>query len=75
MVFDSTSYPVKIVGVEVVAVGSSCKPRSRLMYQGNGLSRLIPRIDSDLPIIGGALVLIGLEIVSLIKQLPHGDSS
>jgi hypothetical protein len=46
-----------------------------LNLPGTNMGRWLPSVDSDLPIVGGALVFIGLEIFSLIKHLPSPASS
>jgi hypothetical protein len=60
----------KIIGAETFAVGAFLLITFFLNQSGTDLGRWLPSIDSDLPIVGGALVFIGLEILSLIKHLP-----
>lgn len=64
----------KIIGTETFAVGAFLLITFFLNQSGTNLSRLLPKLDSDLPIVGGALIFIGLEIFSLIKDLPSSVS-
>lgn len=64
----------KVIGAETIAVGAFLLTTFLLNWSGTNLSRFLPNVDSDLPIVGGALVFIGLEIFSLIKDLPSSVS-
>jgi hypothetical protein len=66
----SASTRFKIIGTETFAVGAFLLLTFFLNLSGTKMVRWLPRVGSDLPIMGGALVFIGLEIFSLIKHLP-----
>ena len=66
----STSTRFKIIGAETIGVGAFLLLAFFLNQEGSELGRSLLSIDSDYPIIGSALVLLGLEIFSLLKRLP-----
>lgn len=62
----------KIIGAETVAVGAFLLLTFVLNQSGTSSSRWLPRADTDLPIVGGALIFIGFEIFSLSSSTcPH----
>jgi hypothetical protein len=60
----------KIVGIETVAVGIFFLVTFLLNQMGQNFGRWLPSIGVDFPIIGGALILVGLETLSLVRNLP-----
>jgi len=70
----STSTRFKIVGSETIAVGTFLLLTFLLDQLGTGFRKWLPPIDSDLPIVGGALILVGLETLSLIRNLSPARS-
>jgi hypothetical protein len=66
----STPTRFKIIGAETLVAGAFLLLTFFLNQSDTGLSRWLPKLDADMPIVGGAMILIGLEIFSLIKHLP-----
>jgi len=61
----------KIVGVETTVVGVFLFLTFLLNQIGPSLGKWLPAIDSDLPIVGAALIFVGLETLSLARHLPR----
>ena len=60
----------KIVGTEVVGMGSFLLVILALQLRASNFNLLIENFGWDYLVIGITLILVGLEILSLIKNLP-----
>jgi hypothetical protein len=66
-----TSTRFKIVGIEVVGLGGFLLTVLALELRSAHANLLVQSFGWDFGIIGGTLILVGLEILSLIKKLPN----
>jgi hypothetical protein len=69
-----TSTRFRIVGTEVVGMGSFLLPVLVLQLRESHFNLLIENFGWDYGIIGLTLILVGLEILSLVKSLPGKGS-
>jgi hypothetical protein len=65
-----TSTRFKIVGVEVVGMGSFLLVILALQLRESHFNLMTENFGWDYGIVGITLILVGLEILSLIKSLP-----
>jgi hypothetical protein len=68
-----TSTRFKIVGVEVVGLGGFLVLLLGLELRTTNAPLMIHGLGWDFGIIGGTLILVGLEILSLIKNIPKSS--
>jgi hypothetical protein len=68
-----TATRFKIVGTEVIGLGSFLLVVLGLQLRASHFSGLVQGFGWDYGILGGTFILIGLEILSLVKNLPAVD--
>jgi hypothetical protein len=70
-----TSTRFKIVGAEVVGMGSFLLLILVLQLRESGFNLIVQNFGWDYGIVGITLILVGLELLSLIKSLPSKKGS
>lgn len=61
----------RIVGAETLSVGVFLL--LTFAARSFAVARWLPSVDSDLPVIGAALIFVGFEVLQLAKRMPRSE--